>query len=441
MRGRPSPRQARRGNRPGRPAGSAARLVEVEIEAIGGRGDGIARLDGESLFVPFTAHGDRVVARIEGRRGDGFAGALVETLRPGPQRAEPPCAHFGTCGGCAAQHLAPEAQAAWKRDMVATALARQGLDAATVAPAVVVPPASRRRAGFAFVRGGGGVVLGFNARATHRIVDIAECPVLEPALAALLPALRTLLAGLVPPGGRGDVEVALLDGGIDVTVATDLRLELRHHEMLAAFADTADLCRLSWRRPGEEPEPVAQRRPAAVQFAGVPVEVPPGAFLQPSRAGEAAITELVLAATVGAARVLELFAGCGTLTFPLARRARVHAVEGEGAALRALKSAADRAGLDIATEARDLARRPLGGSELRGFDAVVFDPPRTGAPQQAAALAEAGPPVVVGVSCHAASFAKDARLLTAGGYALDSVVPVDQFAWAPHVEMVGVFRR
>jgi 23S rRNA (uracil1939-C5)-methyltransferase len=176
-------------------------------------------------------------------------------------------------------------------------------------------------------------------------------------------------------------------------------------------------------------------------LGGTPVEIPPGAFLQPSAEGERVIAALVAAAVGNAPSVVDLFAGCGTLTFPLARTAKVHAVEGEGAALSALKSAAEAARLPITTEARDLARRPLLPDELKRFAAAVFDPPRAGAPEQAAQLAQGGPPLVVAVSCHPVSFAHDARLLAEGGYELQAVTPIDQFPWSAHVEMVGVFKR
>lgn len=421
------------------PSAAAPRIVELTVEALGGRGDGIARCNGQPVFVPYTVPGDRVLARIEGRRGDGLTAAVIDVLQPGPDRIAPACRHFGSCGGCAVQHLAAPAHAAWKRELVAAALARQGLDASVVAPTVEVPPGSRRRAAFAFVRTRAGIALGFNARASHRVIDVDECPVTEPALVALLPPLRDMLIAVVPEGGSGDVLVAVAGGGLDVLVDCEARLDLFDRERLAAFAAAHDLTRLSWRCPGGGVEPVVQRRPATVVLGDVPVEVPPGAFLQPSAGGERAIVALVLAAVGERRPVADLFAGCGTLTFPLARHGAVHAVEGEGAALQALKAAA--AGRGVTTEARDLARRPLLPHELKRFQAVVFDPPRGGAAEQAAALAASAVPLAVGVSCHPASFAHDARLLVEGGYRLEAVTPVDQFPWTAHVEMVGVFRR
>lgn len=421
------------------------RLVEALITELGGRGDGVAIADGQRLFVPHTLPGERALARIEGRRGDGFAATLVEVIQPAPEREAPICRHFGSCGGCALQHMPAGHYAHWKRGLLTTALARRGLGEAPVAPLVRVPLHSRRRAAFAFLRRRDAVVLGFNARASHRIIDLEECPLLRPALAGLLPALRRALAPVLPPSAAGDVVVTETDGGLDVLVAAPAPLDLFGREHLAAFAAEADLARLCWRAPGDvEPEPVARRRAPVVRFAGVTVEPPPGAFLQPSSEGERAIADLVVEAAGGAGRVADLYAGCGSFTFPLAAAgARVQAVEGDAALVAALKAAANAAAgrLAVTAETRDLARRPLLGDELKGLDAVVFDPPRAGAAEQAARLAEAGPPLVVAVSCNPATLARDARLLVDGGYRLTSVTPIDQFPFTPHLEAVAVLRR
>ncbi len=284
------------------------------------------------------------------------------------------------------------------------------------------------------------MILGFNTRASHDIVDLAMCPLLAPGLLDLIPKLRTYLSSAVDEGASGDVIATLTASGIDLIVEGDARLDLFGRQNAAAFADAADLARLSWRLRGEI-EPLSCRRPPQVIFGGVPVEPPPGGFLQPSLAGEAALTRLVLDAVGEATAVADLYAGCGSFSFPLAQRATVHAVEGDGPALRALKAAAGRASAKITTEERDLARRPLFGPELKPFQAVVFDPPRAGAAAQAEALAAAGPRRVVAVSCNPATLARDTRILMNGGYRLLQVTPVDQFPWAAHLEAVAVFER
>lgn len=443
---RKPPRRHPGQSRKSRSAPPPARTVELVIEEIGARGDGLAHLDGEAVFVPFTVVGDTVLARIESRRGDGLAAGLVEVLEAGPDRVEPPCPHYGRCGGCSLQHLDDGLYAGWKHGLLTTALARSGLAEVAVLPMIRVPPASRRRATFAIARSKGAVVAGFNGRASHTIIDLERCLVLEPAVMALLPPLRTMLAQIVPEGG-GDVTITLTEGGLDVLVEAEARLDLSDRERLAAFAEATDIARLHWRRPGGGfAEPIARRRPAEVTFAGIAVEPFPGGFLQPTRGGEMAIAERVVAAVEAGLPVLDLYAGCGSFTVPLARQAPVHAVEGEQGPLTALDAAARRFGLPVTVEVRDLARRPLAAHELIAYRAVVMDPPRAGAAPQAAELAKpphpkGGPRTLVMVSCNPATLARDLRVLVDGGWRVESVTPIDQFPWSPHLEAVAVLRR
>jgi 23S rRNA (uracil1939-C5)-methyltransferase len=374
--------------------------------------------------------GDRVRVALEDARGDGLAGRVVELLAPGAARTSPVCRHFGACGGCAFQHVAPEAYARAKRALVVEALARAGLGDAPVAPLRPLPPGTRRRARFAVRRGR----VGFQARASHDLVALEECAVLAPPIVALLPQLRRLR-------GNTGYAVTLAEAGLDLVVERAAAPDLAALEALAAFAETADLARLSWRAQGEV-LPVAQRRPVRVVIADVAVDLPPDAFLQATPEAEAALAALVLDGIGAATRVADLFAGIGTFTFALAGRARVHAVEAAPAALAALAGAARRAGLaQVMAEARDLENRPLEPAELGGFDAVVFDPPRAGAKAQARALARSAVPRVIAVACNPATFARDAAALVAGGYRLERVAPVDQFVWSPHVELVARFAR
>lgn len=438
--------RTKRPHSPARPKARNApppRNVEVEIDEIGARGDGVARLGEDLVFVPFTVPGDRVVARIEGRRGEGLAATLIDVLVEGPDRAEPPCPHFSRCGGCALQHVDDATYGAWKRNLLVTQLSRAGLGAVPVGPLVRVPPGSRRRAAFAFSRRKGQATLGFNARATHSVIDIESCLLLAAPLVALLPPLRRMLVDIVADGEDGDVIVTLTENGLDVLVEAEARLDLFDRERLAAFADAQDLARLTWRRPGAGfMDPIARRRPAIVRFGGVPVEPSPGGFLQPTKGGELAIAEAILSSIGVAEHVADLYSGCGSFTFPLAVQGRaLHAVEGEEAPIRALEAAANAEGLRVTAEVRDLSRRPLLAHELKKFQAVVFDPPRAGAAPQVEQLAAAGPKVVVAVSCNPATLARDLKALTAAGYSVEQVTPIDQFPFSAHLEAVAVCRR
>lgn len=418
--------------------------VEVTVAEVGARGDGLASLDGRPLYVPLTLPGERIRARPGESRGDGRAAVLEEVLAPSPLRLDPPpCRYFGACGGCQLQHMQPQALAAWKRDLVVQALGRRGFSAVAglVSETVATAPGTRRRATFAMAGRGRGLTLGFNARASHQVIPIDSCLLPDPALWALTGPLRALLATLPTPARGGDVTVTLTDSGADVVLDLAEAPDLIGREALAAFAEVHDLARLSLRVGGAAPEIAAQRRAPQVRLGGTMVTLPAGGFLQPSREGEAALVERVLAAvaTAPAGAVADLFGGIGTFALPLHAAGRaVHLVEGAPAAVA---SVAGLALPGLTAEARDLFDQPLAGKELKRFAAVVFDPPRAGAAAQAAALAEAGPDVVVAVSCAPATFARDARLLVDGGYAMESVVPVDQFPWSAHVEVVAVFRR
>jgi 23S rRNA (uracil1939-C5)-methyltransferase len=420
-----------------KPRQASGREVEVEITALGGRGDGIAHFGAETVFVPFAAPGDRLRVRLEGEREGGLVGRIIDRLADGPMRTAPPCRHFGDCGGCTLQHLDPAAYRDWKQGLVQEALARRGIET-SVAPLIVVPPASRRRAVLTAERRGDAVRLGFNTLASHRIVDLQACHILLPPLFALLEPLRATLGCLLGPGERADVAVALTESGIDLWLQSRQEPTLSGRQALVDLAESRDLARISI---GAEAEPVVVRRVPRMIFGGVAVALPPGVFLQPSREGEAALTAVVLAAMQGRSRIADLFAGCGTFTLPLAAEARVHAVEGDAAALAALAAAARGLAGRVTTERRDLARAAVTAAEFDRFDAVLFDPPRVGAKEQAAEIARSRLDLAVAVSCNPGSFARDARILLDAGFRLEQVLPVDQFPWSSHLELVGRFRR
>jgi 23S rRNA (uracil1939-C5)-methyltransferase len=408
--------------------------VDVAIERVGARGDGIARHGGRTLYVPLTVPGDRVRVRLGPARGEGVQAEVVELLEAGPGRAVPPCRHFGRCGGCALQHLDDALYVETKRAQVVEALARHRLAGIEVAPLVRTPPRTRRRARLTLRHGRAG----FQRRSSHEVEDMAECHILVPPLFALVAPLRRLAAKM----RASAASLTLAEPGVDLVIDVARAPSLEELETLAAFAEAHDVARLSW-RVARDIIPLAQRRPVRVSFAGVAVDLPPDAFLQASRDGEAALTEAVLAALASSRRVADLHAGLGTLTFAIAATgARVHAVEGVRDAHDALRAAAHRSMLPHVTAAwRDLDADPLRKQELTPFDAVVFDPPRAGAKAQAEALVLSPVPLVVAVSCNPATFARDAATLIAGGYRLERVLPIDQFVWSTHVELVAAFRR
>lgn len=408
------------------------------VERIGARGDGIARHAGKTLFLPFTAPGD--VVRILSSKG---GADIVERVADGARR-EPPCPHFGTCGGCSLQHLPDDVYAEAKTALVREALAHRGLDPGVVTPLRRTRPATRRRARLALAkRGTRAVDIGFHAPASHRIVDLLSCLVLHPALTMLVPGLRALGQELLRPGENATAMLTQSAAGIDLLIDLPRPPDLAMSQLLSAFAEIHDLPRLSWRTAKEAPAPIVQRRPVRIFFAGRAVDLPPDCFLQASEEAEEILRDEALAFISGAARVADLFCGVGTFGLALGPDASVRAVDGDPAAIAALQAAARRAGLGdrLIAETRDLERRPLRAEELAPFDAVLFDPPYAGAKAQALELARSKVPRVIGVSCHPASLARDARLLVDGGYRLARVVPVDQFLWSAEIELVAYFER
>jgi len=328
-----------------RPESDPSVGIEVTIARVGARGDGIfdpggAGKAGDRVFVPLTVPGDRVRVRLGPVQAEGRRGQVLAWLARGPDAVEPACHHFGRCGGCTLQHFGDPGYGAWKAEQVAAALERAGFAPDRPVPLVRTAPGGRRRATFSVQRRGGAVLVGFKERLSHRLVDLEQCPVLAPELIALVPVLRRGLAPVLAEGGIAEVAVTRVESGLDLVLVGPDRLGLSARQALAELASAADLSRLSWQpRSGQPPEPVAARRPALVRFGGYPVLVPPGAFLQASAEGEAALTAAVLTGVgAGAMAVADLFAGCGTFSLPLAgvTGRRVLGVDGNGAALAAL---------------------------------------------------------------------------------------------------------
>ena len=383
----------------------------------------------------------RVAALGDGVTADGRHAALAApgdllnddgSVTPGPHHQTPPCRHFPQCGGCQLQHLDDESYAGFVADRVASALDGQGLSAPLRAP-LVSPPDTRRRATLHADKG----LLGFTAAQSHAIVDLRECHILTPELFALVAPLRSLLQRLGLKR-RADVHLTLSDQGADILVTGFAPEGLKAAETLNDFCAKHGVARFAV-DGGDGPETRWEPQPVTIALGGIPVGLPHASFLQATREGEAALVAAVREATEGAKTVADLFAGLGT--FALALPAKVYAAEGARDALMALKLAANARQRPVFAEHRDLYRRPLTVAELNRFDAVVIDPPRSGAREQAAALAECTVKRIAYVSCNPSSFARDAKLMVEAGWRIDWVQPVGQFRWSTHVELAACFSR
>jgi 23S rRNA (uracil1939-C5)-methyltransferase len=400
---------------------------ELQIGALGAQGDGIAETDEGPQYVAFALPGERVWAGADG---------LPRLLSaPNPERRPPLCRHFGVCGGCVAQHMGERLYAEWKRDAVVNALRRRGLEPA-VAQLQRIAPGTRRRAALTARRAGGRIVLGYHRRRSLDLVDIEECPVLLGAIVDKFPALRALAAVLGAPEVR--LTVLATPAGLDVAAAAGKPLREAAIAELGSIATQHGLARVT-----VDGEVVIVRARPALRMGEVDVAVPPAAFVQAVQQSEEMMRALAVAALGKPRSVADLFCGVGTFTFALARQARVLALDSDAAAVAALASAARHAqGLKpIEMRVRDLFREPLSVNELKGFDAVVFNPPRSGAYQQARELAGSTVETVIAMSCDPGTLARDMQILIEGGYTTASVTPTDQFVYSAHVEVVAVLKR
>lgn len=413
-------------------------MPQLHITSLASHGDGLAEHDGKRLYVPYTLTGETVEAEIQGDYA-----RLTRIIIPGPDRRPARCPHYTHCGGCSLQHLPEAAYTALKRDLVAAALSHRGIDFPVESP-IPVPERTRRRAAFAAHRtpskeSKSGVALGFHAARTHTIIPITDCAVITPALQSLLPKLEHLAALAAPRKDALALTATETATGIDLALtgaprdlSADTKLKLTEAAM------QVNLARLSLNG-----DVLIERTPPTLRIGAAHLSPPPGGFLQATEPSQSAMIRFVTDALAGSKRIVDLFSGSGTFSLPLAAIAPVHAVESEQPALAALEAAARRAPnlKPVTTEKRDLFRRPLTSDDLARFDAAVIDPPRAGAEAQSQQLAKSKVKRLAMVSCNPGTFARDLKLLLDAGWNLTRVTPVDQFLYAPHVEIVASLTR
>ncbi|MBZ6075884.1 class I SAM-dependent RNA methyltransferase [Microvirga puerhi] len=406
---------------------------QVIIERLGAKADGIAETDGGHVFVPYTLPGETVEIEREDSRG-----RLLRVAQESPEREMPFCPYFGECGGCATQHMREDFYRAWKRDTLVKTLQHARID--TPIEAMIDAHGEGRRRVTLHVRFPEGVMqVGYMAARSHHVVTIDHCPIAVPALKHHAPIVARAIGEHLKAGRKPlDIQVTATLSGLDVDIRGHGPMKDKDRLRLVDLAADLDLARLSLHG-----DIVVERRPPAIMMGRASVIPPPGSFLQATERGEQAMAALVVEACARAKRVADLFSGCGPFALRLAERSEVHAVETDKGSVASLDKAARMTqGLRrVTVEARDLFRRPLLTPELNAFDAVVIDPPRAGAEAQARQIAASKVPLVVSISCDAATFARDAAILISSGYQLERIVPVDQFKYSSHLEVVGVLRK
>lgn len=412
-----------------------ARECLATVESMGRQGHGAARIDGARVHIPFALPGEIARIRLGGAKAE-----IVAIESASPERVEPVCKHFGACGGCSLQHWAEAPYAQWKTDLVRSALAREGLDAA-FEPLRSYPLASRRRAVFTARKGGGHFRLGYQVERSHHLIDIEECPILSPQVFAALPVLRETLAGALSREDEAKVHIAAAENGLDCSIES-AKAKAMASPALAQRLSAAPILRITWNG-----EIAFLKAVPFVVSGGVKVALPQGAFLQAVEACErdmaGFVAEALEEAKATRGPLCDLFAGLGAFTFPCARFAPVTAYEENAAAVAALGEAAKGAASIKPVKAvrRDLFRNPLGPLELNGFAAAVLDPPREGAEAQARALAASKIGAAVMLSCNPVTFARDAGILAEGGFRLTRLAVFDQFHFSAHLEIAASFLR
>ncbi|MBB3454256.1 23S rRNA (uracil1939-C5)-methyltransferase [Rhizobium sp. BK313] len=411
----------------------------VTIQKLGAQGDGIAQGVDGPIYVPFTLPGETVaIARVKSQ------GTLMSITSASSDRQEPHCRHFGpdgvngACGGCTLQHYADGPYRAFKRQLVVDALRSKGLTP-EVDDIIAAHPGERRRVVFAARKTEKDMLIGFNQAESHHIVAIEECPIASAGIMSRLPAIRAVGAALAVSAEAFRISVLETLSGLDIAVDDVKKLSDKQRrgaiETILALRGVA--------RVSLNGEILVEPMKPIIDFGGIQVSPPSGAFTQATKPAEEAMAELVAAHIGKAKRIADLFAGSGTFSLRLARIGRVHAVESEEKALAALDHAArNTQGLKPVTiERRDLFRRPLMAQELKAYDAVVFDPPRAGAEFQSKELARSAVKKIVAVSCNPLTLARDLALLVESGFRITRVTPIDQFLWTSHVEVVAALEK
>ncbi|SEG30626.1 23S rRNA m(5)U-1939 methyltransferase [Thalassococcus halodurans] len=404
-------------------------MEQYKIDRLGHQGDGIAE---GPVYVPGALPGEIVQGTL-----DGSVLRDAKIIEPSSDRVRPPCSHAKSCGGCQLQHASDDFVAKWKMEVVERALAAHGITT-QMRPILTSPAQSRRRAAFSAKRTKKAAIAGFHKKQSDIVIAIPNCQLVHPDVMAALPLVEELAVVGGSRKGEISVLVTLTDNGLDLYVSGGKPIDDALRITLSDLTRKYNIARISW-----DDEIALQREKPILRLGNAPVSPPPGAFLQATKDGEAALVAAVREIVGSGKRVADLFAGCGTFALPLAEKAEVLAVEGDKAMTHALEEGW-RQGKNLkklTPLARDLFRNPLLPDELAKMDALVIDPPRAGAEAQVAQIAKSNVPVIAHVSCNPTTFARDCGTLIAAGYQLDWVQTVDQFRWSTHVEVVGCLTK
>lgn len=418
--------------------------ADLEILSLGAQGDGLSSYQTRDVYVENALAGEVVRAILTAEGNHSYRARIKTIFNPSSERISPPCRHFEKCGGCRLQHMHETAYQTWKSSSVRDYLRVKNIEPQQWDDDIFIPPHTRRRVTLTALKQKETLIMGFHQRQSNMVFNLKQCELLTPQLYELLPDLREFLTPLLTDRQTVSIFMQQAENGIDMVLTGQIgpkrEPDLNVLEAVSDFARHHPICRVSWRaQEKEKPEILIEQDKPFVTFGNLQVPLAPMAFLQPSKEGEAALSDTILAYLDGeeGSQAVDLFAGCGTFTGRLRQKGMsVDAFEGEAEAIAQLK-----AGGHQQAYGRDLFREPLTGRELKDYDCVVIDPPRAGAKAQSETLAQSDVPVIVAVSCNPATFARDARMLIDGGYHLERLTVIDQFIWSAHTELVAKFAR
>lgn len=358
-------------------------------------------------------------------------------------KVQPPCVHFGVCGGCALQDMAALDYQAHKEKMALELLDKVGLKPQQLLPSVFIEPYTRRRATFAVRRDKTLVQIGFNKRGSNDVEWISECHIVVPEIMAAMPALKKLLGVILAGAQQVDVSVLWMGTMLDVLIMPfdESKLTLKTRMLIPQMLEGTVIGRVAGQLDAySTPSIIIEKSPMTMHFGRTDIFVPPAVFLQPSVTGEAALVNAVQTGLGKAKKVADLFSGLGTFALTIEEGRKVDAYDADGAAIAALEKAV-RANGNIKAIKRQLYKDPVTAKELKSYDGIIFDPPRAGAKAQAVEIAQSGVKTIVAVSCNPRSFVDDVRSLIKEGYVFETLQIIDQFTWSNHVELVAKFIR
>ncbi len=427
----------------------------LTIKYIGSRGEGISNLITEinykvnnyTFFIPFTLPDEIVVVKPTLSNSEGVKAKLVEIKSSSPKRIDPKCEHFFQCGGCLLQHWNFEDYTSWKFDKISLPILK--ISPTTMIKVIKTSSIkSRRHAKFKAKKYKSNTIIGFNEYKSKFITKIEECLIIESKLQRFIHDIEKPLHKLLGIGDEIDVHANLLDNGIDLLISGIDEIDYHKLNIFVNALSKSSVIRFHRKLKDNTNELLFISDLSSLtnkSFTSITFP-PPGGFLQATIEGENAILESVILGLNENKKtklICELFCGSGTITLPLLKKHyQIHAFELDKESLKSLDIAARKEsfGNKVKTKVRDLKNFPLTSDELSKYDAIIVDPPRSGAKLQFLNIARSNVSIIVSISCNVNTFVRDAKILIESNYELKWVQPIDQFLFSAHVELVAIFQ-